>query len=82
MPVVLTLGGARVTIYTNDHRPAHVHVKASGREAVFNLNCPAGPVELRENFGFSHPALNKLAGQLEDNRDALCAEWRNLHGNY
>ncbi|MGA3075882.1 MAG: DUF4160 domain-containing protein [Bryobacteraceae bacterium] len=31
-------------IYPNDHRPAHVHAMGRGCEAVFNLNCPAGPV--------------------------------------
>ncbi len=53
LPTVLRFGGLRVVIYPNDHRPAHVHVIGRGCEAVFNLNCPAGPVELRENYGFS-----------------------------
>ena len=26
MPTALRLGALRVVIYTNDHRPAHVHV--------------------------------------------------------
>ncbi|WHZ20694.1 MAG: hypothetical protein OJF55_002843 [Rhodanobacteraceae bacterium] len=26
MPTILRLGGLRVVIYPNDHRPAHVHV--------------------------------------------------------
>ena len=82
MPVVLTLRGVSVTIYTNDHRPAHVHAKGAGREAVFNLNCPVGPVELRENYEFSHAALNKLAKQLQAQLHVLCSKWRDLHGNY
>jgi hypothetical protein len=53
LPTVLRFGGLRVVIYPNDHRPAHVHAIGRGGEAVFNLNCPAGPVELRENYGFS-----------------------------
>lgn len=40
-------------IYPNDHRPAHVHVIGKGCEAVFRLQCPLGPVELRENYRFS-----------------------------
>jgi hypothetical protein len=32
-------------------RPAHVHVIGSECEAVFHLNCPYGPVELREDYG-------------------------------
>lgn len=48
MPTVLRLGALRVVIYPNDHRPAHVHVLGAGGEAVFVLNCPDGPPELRE----------------------------------
>jgi hypothetical protein len=51
MPTVLRLDGLRVTIYPNDHRPAHVPVIGAGREAVFDLHCPNGPPELRENYG-------------------------------
>lgn len=49
MPTVLRLDGLRVAIYPNDHRPAHVHVLGPGSEAVFVLNCPEGPPELRES---------------------------------
>ncbi|MGO9259223.1 MAG: DUF4160 domain-containing protein [Bryobacteraceae bacterium] len=45
MPTVLRFDGLRVVIYPNDHRPAHVHMIGRGHEAVFDLNCPAGPVE-------------------------------------
>lgn len=43
MVTVLRGDGFRVVIYPNDHRPAHVHVIGAEHEAVFNLNCPAGP---------------------------------------
>jgi hypothetical protein len=46
------LAAHRVVIYPNDHRPAYVHVIGPGHEAVFELNCPGGPVILRENYGF------------------------------
>jgi hypothetical protein len=69
-------------IYTNDHRPAHVHVWEGQRQAVFNLNCPAGPIELRDNFGFSWPEVNRLARSLQTHVQALCAAWRAIHGDY
>ena len=47
MPTVLRFDGLRVVIYPDDHRPAHVHVIGAGGEAVFILNCPEGPPELR-----------------------------------
>jgi hypothetical protein len=56
----------RVMIYTNDHRPAHVHVWDGKRQAVYNLNCPAGPIDLRENYGFSLPDVNDLGRKLQN----------------
>ena len=80
MPTVLRLGRKRVMIYTNDHLPPHVHVWEGTRQAVFNLNCSQGPLELRENFGFSWPEVNALAALLKAQRPMLCARWRSLHG--
>jgi hypothetical protein len=82
MPTVLTIFGLRVLIYPNDHRPAHVHVFGNGCEAVFNLHCPDGPPQLRENYGFSQKELGKIASELAVNLVALCAAWRQIHGNY
>ena len=54
MPTVSRLGSLRVVVYPNDHRPAHVHVIGPDGEAVFILNCPEGPVSLRESSGSPH----------------------------
>ena len=80
MPTVLRFDGLRVTIYPNDHRPAHVHVIGSGNEAVFILGCPTGPVELRENYGFSRGVLSAIAEVLNENVGALCLAWEGIHG--
>lgn len=80
MPTVLAMFGLRVAVYPNDHRPAHVHVIGNGCEAVFNLQCPYGPSELRENFGFSQKEVAKIAGKLNASVAILCDEWRQLHG--
>jgi hypothetical protein len=82
MPTVLTMFGLRVVIYPNDHRPAHVHIQGNGCEVVFNLHCPQGLPELRENYGFSQKELGKIADELSANLAALCAAWRQHHGNY
>jgi len=79
MPTVLTIFGLRVVIYPNDHRPAHVHVIGNGCEAVFNLHCPKGPSELRENFGFTRKDLTKIVTELNANLALLCAQWRQIH---
>lgn len=80
MPTVLKLDGLRVAIYPNDHRPAHVHVIGPGQEAVFILNCPDGPIELRESYGFAGPALRTVAAMLNAAVGSLCRSWETIHG--
>jgi hypothetical protein len=82
MPTIMRIDGLRVVIWPNDHRPAHVHVIGGGREAVFNLNCPDGPVRLRESFGFRLTRLNGVEAALMAELSALCAEWSRIHGDY
>ena len=82
MPTVLRLDGLRVAIYPNDHRPAHVHVIGPGQEAVFILNCPDGPVSLRESLGFDVRAIRVLAVALDRMLAMLCEGWEAIHGNY
>ena len=68
-----------MVVYPNDHRPAHVHVLGDGCEAVFNLNCPHGPPELRENFGFPTVQMRKIKTALADELNYLCAQWSKIH---
>jgi hypothetical protein len=82
MPTVMRIGGLRVVIWPNDHRPAHVHAKEANGEAVFNLHCPGGPLELRESFGFRLSELNSIEEALTAQLAILCAEWSKIHGDY
>jgi len=82
VPTVLRFRGLRVVIYPNDHRPAHVHVIGSDFEAMFNLNCPAGPVILRENYGFSLPEITRIEDELLNHLEGLCGAWERVHGEY
>jgi len=82
MPTILVIFGLRVVVYPNDHRPAHVHVEGGGKEAVFNLGCPDGLLDLRENYGFSQRELGKIATSLSKNMVLLCNKWREIHGNF
>ena len=77
MPTVLIIGGWRVVIYPNDHRPAHVHVIGGGGEAVFNL---AGELELRENHGFDSKSLRRIWAELQNNLAHLITKWEDIHG--
>ncbi len=82
MPSVHRFNGLRVVIYPNDHRPAHVHVMGKGCEAVFKLNAPDGPPELRENYGFGASELAAISLELTDQLARLLAVWRAIHGDY
>ncbi len=81
MPTVMRLWGLRVVIFPNDHRPAHVHIDGGDRAAVFFLNCPGGPGELRENYGFRYRELSAIADVLDANIDELCERWSEIHGD-
>lgn len=74
--------GLRVVIYSNDHRPAHVHVIGNGHEATFKLNCPEGPPALDENYGFSKRELTSILAELAAVLTDLCARWGEIHGNH
>jgi hypothetical protein len=81
MPTILRFRNFRVVIYLDDHEPAHVHVQGPGVRATFYLNCPEGPVLVRENFGVSDRDLAALGLFLSDNLGVLCAAWEELHGS-
>ncbi|WP_295586175.1 DUF4160 domain-containing protein [uncultured Lamprocystis sp.] len=80
MPTVLRLDHLRVVIYPNDHRPAHVHVVGGGCEAVYNLHCPDGPPELRENYGFSRQELTRIKAAIAAVLVTACSRWSEIHG--
>lgn len=82
MPTVLKPGFCRITIYPNDHRPAHVHAIGSNWEAVFELNCPTGPPALREAFKVSPAIFKKLLNVTKTNLAKLCSEWESIHGSH
>lgn len=79
MPTVLRRGRLRSVIYPADHRPAHVHAIGPD-EAVFNLKCPAGPGELRENYGLNGRALGAVERLINAHVNELCRAWEEIHG--
>lgn len=82
MPTLMRIGGLRVVIYPNDHRPPHVHVIGAEGEAVFILNCPDGPPGLRGSQGFTTAELNRIASALQAALPMLCSEWERIHGDH
>ncbi len=82
MPTVRRIDGLRVTIYPNDHRPPHVHVIGAKGEAVFLLNCPKGPPDLRESFGFNGREIRQIVVLLRTHIPSLCEQWEFMHGTF
>ncbi|GBQ91214.1 hypothetical protein AA13595_3063 [Gluconacetobacter johannae DSM 13595] len=82
MPTLHRFDGLSVVIYPNDHRPAHVHVRGNGGEAIFILHCPDGPPELRETFGFRRAEVARIDEELTSLLTTLCQHWRTIHGHY
>jgi hypothetical protein len=82
MPTVMRIDGLRVAIYTNDHRPPHVHVLGPGKEAVFLLDAPTGRPTLRGSLGFTTVELNRIAVRLADKLALLSSEWERLHHDH
>ncbi|CAM2176200.1 hypothetical protein PSAC2689_20142 [Paraburkholderia sacchari] len=78
MPTVLRVAGARVVIFPNDHSPAHVHLVSPQGSCVFNLNCPGGPLALRERFVLAHHEVARLAGAIEPEIGRLCRQWQSI----
>jgi hypothetical protein len=80
MPTVHKFDGRRVFIPTNDHRPAHVHVVKAGNEAIFVLNCPDGPLAVRETYGFKSAEIGAIENELNPIVRTLCVRWELIHG--
>ena len=62
--------------------PAHVHVLGLGCEAVFHLQCPDGPPELRESLGLAVQEVNRIAVVVQTELAMLCRCWRKIHGDH
>ena len=57
-----------------------VGVGVADEEAMFNLHCPDGPPELRENYGFKQSDFSAIIDALSAALTLLCQEWSKIHG--
>lgn len=67
--------GLRFIIYTQDHDPAHVHVRGADGEARINLLTG----RLLANFGLSAPERRRAMAEVAIQRLRLLAEWDRIH---
>ena len=76
MPTALRVDGLRVTIYPNDHPPAHVHVMGPGWVVVINLI----GLEVREVIGCGEREAVRALRLAAAHHAALMEAWGRLHG--
>lgn len=77
MPVVMRIAGYRVVIFTNDHRPPHVHIIGSDGQVVMTIE--SVPRILRTE-GFSDREALKLSKEVGAHTETLLKEWEAIHG--
>ena len=80
MPTIDRFNQFRVVIYPNDHRPSHGHVMGQEGEVVFQLQCPHGPLQLREVYRLSRRQVSDIERRLDTRHETLCKHWRTIHG--
>jgi hypothetical protein len=77
MPTIIRQGGFDVTIFTNDHSPAHVHVFKASAELILNL----APVSIRDNYRMSKADVRKAIDIVSDYQQVLLQAWSEIHGD-
>jgi hypothetical protein len=71
MPELLRLFGLRFFFYSNDHEPAHVHVRNADGEARFTID----PVVCIENDGLKNKDLFLAEAIIEENKHNFLNRW-------
>ena len=79
MVTVLRAHGLRVVIFTNDHRPAHVHAFGDG-EAKINLLGADGTPELIWADAMSRGEVRRALRVVTEQQRFLLARWEDIHG--
>ena len=80
MPTILRQDGFEVMVFTNDHRPAHVHVFKAEGEVVIHLGSKAAPPTVRINIGMSRADERRALIIVGGHQVELLLEWRRIHG--
>ena len=80
MVVVHRFGPFRVSIFSNDHAPAHVHVIGAGGEAKVQLVGPDAPKVIRHR-GLGGNDLRRIEDEIAAEIPKLLERWLELHGS-
>jgi len=77
MPTFFNALGLRFFIYSEEHKPVHIHVQKGRAKAKFTV---VPNVELVENKGFKAQELSLAKSLIEENQGLIIERW-NEHLN-
>ncbi len=80
MPTIYRQDGFEIMVFTNDHRPAHVHVFKAEGEVVIHLGNGTIPPRIRINIGMSRAEERRALIIVGAHQAELLMEWRRIHG--
>jgi hypothetical protein len=66
----------KISIYSNEHLPIHVHVRNSDGEAKFEVQ----DVRLVSNKGLKNKDVNLAIAIIEENKEIIISKWKEYHG--
>ena len=78
MPTVIRRGRLRI-IQPITGRPTYMPLGRTARRFSI-LTVPAGPSELRENYGFKGRTLAAVERLINGHVNELCRAWEEIHG--
>jgi hypothetical protein len=76
VPPIHREGALRFVIWSNDHRPPHIHVITPDGEAVIEL----APVALRDEHGMRERDVARAVEITRMQWRAFLDQWRRIHG--
>ncbi|WP_316796572.1 DUF4160 domain-containing protein [Pedobacter agri] len=76
MPTLFIIFGLRFFFYSNEHLPAHIHVRNADGEAKFEVE----DVKLVSNKGLKNKDINLAQSLIEENKEIIIAKWIEYHG--
>jgi hypothetical protein len=79
MATLFRVGSYRIVVYSNDHRPPHVHAVGEGH-AKFELGETPSDVRLTEQDGVPVRELRRIAAEVVARHGECVDAWRKIHG--
>ncbi len=79
MVTVLRANGLHVVIFTNDHRPAHVHVFGNGEAKIDLFGADGGP-SLVWADGMNRSEVRRAMRIVQEQQTFLLGRWEYIHG--